>query len=170
MNQKLSYSFPPLLSGRPHTLILGTMPGEKSIEAGQYYAHPQNQFWRLIGDVCGMPPALSYDERALFLTRNGIAVWDVVHSCRRAGSMDADIKEEIVNDFQSFFLEYPSIRRVVFDSLKAEQLYNRHVLPKLANALEYARIPSPSPAYAKMRYAEKLAVWRQILKNPVDRR
>lgn len=162
-DSSLSFSFPPIAQGEPHTLILGTMPGQKSLEAAQYYAHPQNQFWRYIEQIYGIDRSLPYKERTLALTRCGVAVWDVVHSCRRDGSLDSAIMEETENDFAAFFEKFPTIRRVVFDSLTAEKLYNRHVLPKIKLPLRYARVPSPSPAYAKLRFEQKLAQWRDVL-------
>ena len=154
-------AFPPIVGREPHTLILGTMPGGKSLLHQQYYAHPQNQFWRLMGDLYGAGRDLPYDRRLIRLKEQGIAVWDVLSSCKREGSMDADITEPVVNDFPAFFRQYPTIRRVIFDSLTAENLYRRHIVPP--PPLVYSRVPSPSPAYARLRYEEKLALWRDVL-------
>lgn len=162
-----SYSFPPIIGQAPHTLILGTMPGLKSIAAGQYYAHPQNIFWKIMGDIYGAGPEKPYNERIDILTSHGIAVWDVVHSCRRAGSLDADIRQAIPNDFASFFKNHPTIRRVIFDSGKAEQIYLRMVLPNLSLPLHYLRVPSPSPAHARLPYPEKRAIWTSVLTAPL---
>jgi TDG/mug DNA glycosylase family protein len=156
-------AFPPILPEKPHTLILGTMPGLKSLKFQQYYAHPQNQFWKFMGDIYGANPSLPYEERLRILKEHGIAVWDVVQACQRQGSMDADIKNEVVNDFEAFFQRHPTIRRVVFDSLTAEKIYNKRVLPMLTKNLQYARVPSPSPAHARMSYTAKLARWREVL-------
>ena len=153
----------PIADQNANTLILGTMPGKKSLEAGQYYAHPQNQFWRILGQIYNFSPLLSYDSRVEVLKQNGIAVWDVLHSCVRSGSMDADIEAEEPNDFKTFFKQHPAIVRVVFDSIKAEQLYISHILPSLPVTLSYYRVPSPSPAYARIPFAEKLAAWERIL-------
>ena len=160
---KLIVAFPPIIAPKAHTLILGTMPGVRSLEANQYYAHPQNQFWRFMGDIYGAGPSLPYDRRVQILKDKGIAVWDVVHACSRKGSMDADIKDEVANDFETFYRENPNIRRVVFDSLTAETIYKRRVLPVLRHSLSYARVPSPSPAHARLRYADKLVLWRKAL-------
>ncbi len=116
-----------------------------------------------MGDIYGAGLTLPYDERVQILKDAGIAVWDVVHACRRAGSMDADIKDEVPNDFESFYEKNPSIRRVVFDSLTAETIYKRKVLPALTKTLEYVRVPSPSPAHARLRYEEKLILWKKAL-------
>lgn len=104
-------AFPPIIGKNPHTLILGTMPGAKSLFHDQYYAHPQNQFWRLMGDIYGATPDLAYNERLKILKEHGIAVWDVLQSCVREGSMDSDIKHATPNDFSIFFKKYPSIKK-----------------------------------------------------------
>lgn len=158
-------AFPPIVGPNPHTLILGTMPGQKSLTLGQYYAHPQNQFWRLMGDIYGALPSLPYETRVDILKNQGIAVWDVLASCSRSGSMDADIKNPVANDFAAFFEQYSSIECVVFDSLTAVKLYDRLVLPGLARSLSYKRVPSPSPAYARLTYAGKLALWSAALRG-----
>ncbi len=163
MNDKRLTAFPPILKGKPKVLILGTMPGGKSLERQQYYAHPQNQFWRLMGDIYGAKASLPYDERLKILYAAGVAVWDVLHSCERVGSMDADIKNVEVNNFEQFFRKHKSIQRVVFDSATAEHYYRRRALPTLTIDLEYRRVPSPSPAHARMRYEEKLSLWREAL-------
>lgn len=166
--QPVLNAFPPILPARPHTLILGTMPGGKSLEMQQYYAHPQNQFWRFMGDIYGTHKFLPYDERVAILKQKNIAVWDVLSSCTRKGSMDADIKNAIVNDFTKFYRDHPTIKIVVFDSLTAENYYLKYALPSLtsdhAKSLIYKRVPSPSPAYARIPYDQKLFMWRDALK------
>lgn len=154
-------AFPPILGKNPHTLILGTMPGVRSLKENRYYAHPQNQFWRLMGDIYGASPDLPYDKRLTVLKNQGIAVWDVLQSCIREGSMDSDIKLSQSNDFQTFFGCNPTINRVVFDSLKAEELFKK--IQGNFLLLEFCRVPSPSPAHARLRYAEKLAIWKEVL-------
>ena len=161
-------AFPPILPKAPHSLILGTMPGGKSLEKQQYYAHPQNQFWRFMGDIYGALPAFPYEQRVEILKENGVAVWDVLSSCTRIGSMDADIKNAVVNDFEKFYNDHPTIKLVVFDSLTAENYYLKQALPTLktphALSLMYKRVPSPSPAYARMSYSQKLLMWTDVLK------
>jgi len=119
-----------------------------------------------MGDIYGAGVSLPYEARLQVLKDKGVAVWDVVRACTRAGSMDADIKNEEVNDFESFFNAHPAITLVVFDSLKAETIYKRRVLPNLTRHLSYRRVPSPSPAHARMRYDEKLALWSAALVKP----
>lgn len=156
-------AFPPILPVKPHTLILGTMPGEKSLEANEYYAHPQNQFWKFMGDIYGAEQSLPYTQRIEILKKQNIAVWDVLQTCIRKGSMDSDIKNPIVNDFANFYNKNPTIALVVFNSLVAEKLYKRLVLHTLTQQIEYRRVPSPSPANARLNYADKLALWKETL-------
>lgn len=159
-------AFSPILPAHPRILILGTMPGGKSLELNQYYAHPQNQFWKFMGDIYGAHKSLPYTERVQILKDNAVAVWDVLSSCTRVSSMDADIKNAVVNDFEKFYHQNPTIHLVIFDSLTAENLYLKHALPTLSKELIYKRVPSPSPAYARINYETKLAMWRDALHDP----
>jgi hypoxanthine-DNA glycosylase len=147
-------------------LILGSMPGEASLYAGQYYAHERNAFWRIMGDLLGAGLSLPYRERLERLTEAGIALWDVIAACERSGSLDADIVGASVraNDFVSFFSAHPGIRRVYFNGAAAEANFRRHVLPGLAGCGPLlVRLPSTSPAHAAQGYAEKLAAWSVIV-------
>jgi double-stranded uracil-DNA glycosylase len=159
--------FPPIARRDAHTLVLGSLPGRKSLEMQQYYAHPQNSFWRIIVrlfGVDGMPP---YEERMNILHRHGIALWDVLAAAERPGSLDSSIVHASAqaNDFPAFFRTHPRIRRVFFNGRKAEDMYRRFVLPKLGAdfpQIRYAGLPSTSPAHAGMTFARKLARWRVI--------
>jgi len=141
------------------------MPGAASLAAGQYYAHPRNAFWRITAEVAGFDAEAPYAARTRALAEAGIALWDVLHSCVRPGSLDTGIEHdsEIANDFRAFFRAHPRIERVFFNGAKAEASYRRHVLPGIAVALRYHRLPSTSPAHASVPYARKLAAWRAIL-------
>lgn len=159
-------SFPPVAAPDARRLILGSMPGEASLNAGQYYAHPRNAFWRIMGDLLGAGPALPYPARLARLTAAGIALWDVVADCERRGSLDAAIVRESVqaNDFRHFFAEHPGIEQVFFNGAAAEKLFRRHVLPGLDGVpIELHRLPSTSPAHAARGYADKLAAWSVIV-------
>lgn len=144
------------------------MPGRASLEAGQYYAHPRNLFWRIMSDVCGGRPALLYQARLRMLKAGGIALWDVLDSCVRPGSADSDIERSSMraNDFAPFFRRHQGIRLVLFNGAKAEECYWRRVLPFLSPAcagLKYRRLPSTSPAHAALLYTEKLAAWKAAI-------
>lgn len=157
-------SFPPVAESDATVLILGSMPGKESLKHNQYYAHPQNAFWKIMGELVGARRELPYPERLLKLTAAHIALWDVLKTCEREGSLDSDIQNETANDFAAFFKAHPLITHVFFNGAKAEHSFNkfvrgRHALPQL----EFTRLPSTSPAHAGMRYGEKLKLWSAAL-------
>jgi double-stranded uracil-DNA glycosylase len=160
--------FPPLASPDAKVLILGSFPGKESLRKQEYYAHPRNTFWFIIRSLFHLEDALSYEERAQVLRSRRLALWDVVSSCRRVGSLDSSIDNTTiqVNDFKTFFREYKDIERVFFNGLKAEKEYQRRVLPEASSfcrALQYHRLPSTSPAMAMLTRDEKLARWARVL-------
>lgn len=159
-------SFAPIADASARVLILGSMPGEASLRAGQYYAHPQNNFWRMMAALIPLDPGADYEHRMQALKSAGIAVWDVLHSCERAGSMDANIvkSSQQANDFVTFFSSHRKITHVFFNGGAAEQVYRKTVLPVLgAQHVEYLRLPSTSPAYAAISFERKLEAWRALL-------
>ena len=156
-------SFPPIERADARILILGSMPGEASLRAGQYYAHPQNLFWRIMGELLGFDPALPYARRTQALKSARIALWDVLHSCRRKGSRDSAIDDTtlVANDFAGFFPHHPQIAHVFFNGAKAEACYRKHVRPFVEfEPAGYLRLPSTSPANASIPYERKLEAWR----------
>lgn len=159
--------FPPIAAPSARVLVLGSLPGRASLEAGEYYGHPRNAFWPIMGELFDAGPNLEYPERARRLTRSGVALWDVIRSCRRVGSADADIERgsEVPNDFEYFFATHPGIRAVFLNGGMAELAWRRHALPQLEprlRALPQIRLPSTSPAHASRTQAQKLAAWRQV--------
>ena len=157
------HSFPPIAAPGATLLILGSMPGRASLLANQYYAHPRNAFWPIMGELFGAGPELPYARRVRVLKRAGIAVWDVLASCTRGSSLDSDIDEDSIvpNDFASFFRAHPRIQRVFFNGAKAEASFRRHVLHRIAaTTLHFERLPSTSPAHASWSHARKLKAWR----------
>jgi TDG/mug DNA glycosylase family protein len=158
-------SFAPVAGPAAAVLILGSMPGEASLRARQYYAHPRNLFWPILGALVGAHPSLPYAARLRKLASHRIALWDVLKSCARAGSLDADIEHGSIvpNDFATFYEDHPLIRMVFFNGAMAERCYRRHVLPQLGgSAIAYARLPSTSPAHAALSFEQKLQTWRLI--------
>ncbi len=159
--------FPPIAGRDAHTLILGSLPGQRSLQMQQYYAHPHNAFWKLIRAIFGAEGSLSYAQHVRVLRRHGIALWDVLAAAERPGSLDSSIvhASALANDFGTFFRARPRIRRVFFNGRKAEDLYRRCVLPGLGDEfphIEYHGLPSTSPAHAGMSFARKLERWRRI--------
>jgi len=162
----LCHGFPPVAGPRARCLILGSMPGRASLQADQYYAHERNAFWRIMGELFGAGPDQSYAQRLATLQAAGIALWDVIAACERAGSLDADIVGASVraNDFAAFLRQQPEIRRVFFNGAAAEAAFRRYVLPGLAGRpLLLQRLPSTSPAHAARSYGEKLAAWSVLV-------
>jgi TDG/mug DNA glycosylase family protein len=159
--------FPPIANRAAHTLILGSLPGRKSLEMQQYYAHPHNTFWKLIGHIFDIAPDLTYAQRTRVLTRHGIALWDVLAGAERPGSLDSSIVHATAeaNDFREFFRKHPKVRRVFFNGRKAEEIFTKRVLPQIAAefpGVQYRGLPSTSPAHAGMSFEKKLAQWRAI--------
>ena len=133
----------------------------------QYYAHPQNAFWKLIEAIFEAESGSSYARRVGLLTAHRIALWDVLAAAERPGSLDSSIvhASALANDFAGFFRKHPRVMRVFFNGRKAEQMFRRFVLPKLGAEfvhLHYESLPSTSPAHAGMSFAKKLQRWRRI--------
>lgn len=161
MSTPLLRGFPPVVDERARTLILGSFPSAQSLVAGQYYANPRNAFWSITGELFGFEAAAPYDRRLAELQTHGIALWDVLHACRRGGSADSAIDPTslVVNDFGNFFADYPAITAVYFNGVKAADLYRRRVVS--SDEIQYHRLPSTSPAHA-IRPGAKLAAWAVI--------
>lgn len=168
LKRELTVGFSPIAGGRPRVLVLGSLPGRKSLEMRQYYAQPQNGFWRIMGAIFGAGPSLPYPERLEQLVANRVAVWDVVAAGERNGSLDSAIVASsiVVNDFGAFFARHGDIGLVCFNGTKAAELYRRRVLPSLAPkfaALPSRVLPSTSPANASVPFAVKLTSWSAAL-------
>lgn len=162
-----SSGFAPIVSENVRLLILGTMPGVASLLKQQYYGHPRNAFWPIMAALYELNPEADYQSRKEVLLDHGIAVWDVLQSCKRQGSLDADIdmKSIKINDFASFFAHYRHIRRIFFNGKAAEKLYRKHVLPNLNQhpaEIQYQCLPSTSPAYASLSLEQKAEAWKVI--------
>jgi hypoxanthine-DNA glycosylase len=159
---RLVRSFPPVAARDAEVLILGSMPGEASLAAGRYYAHPQNAFWPVMAALLGFEAQAPYALRLRALKSARIALWDVLHACRRRGSLDADIAREGLeaNDFVAFFRTHACIRHVFFNGAKAEECFRRHVARE--PGVPWQRLPSTSPAHAALSFDAKLRAWRAV--------
>jgi len=161
------HSFAPIENHAATVLILGSVPGKVSLEKGEYYAHRQNHFWKIMRELLEFPPELLYQERLEMLQSSGIALWDVLQTCVREGSLDTRIEasSEVPNDFNTFFSQHPRITHVFFNGAKAEQCFHKHVRPALKpNELQYQRLPSTSPANAGIPYEKKRLAWQAVTK------
>ncbi len=143
------------------------MPGKASLAANQYYAHPRNGFWPIISSILGVPSDAPYEKRCRALITQRVALWDVLKTCTRTGSLDSDIVESSIvpNDFETFLSGHPAIATIFFNGAKAEQTYKRHVLPKLPERfarIRLVRLPSTSPANASIPLAVKLQRWKEV--------
>ena len=157
---------PPMIDAQARTLILGSFPSEASLKAQQYYAHRQNQFWKILGAVLGQPLyEMEYEKRWRHLHAAGIAVWDVYATCEREGSLDSDIRLGVANDFASLRKIAPDLRRVCFNGQTAGKFQRL-----LADSgYEVRVLPSTSPAYT-LGFEKKLALWQdQLLMTPSGR-
>ncbi len=158
--------FAPIADARARLLILGSMPGGHSLRLGEYYAHPRNRFWPIMAELCGFDAALAYPQRLEALKSSGIALWDVLHACRREGSADAKIDDASLelNDIAGFLRQHPRIHAILFNGAKAEQCFLRHARSTLdETSLRCLRLPSTSPAHATLGQQQKLAAWRSAL-------
>ncbi len=166
----VSRGFPPIARADARVLILGSLPSQASLRAQEYYAHPRNAFWILMKTIAGADG--DYAERCEALQARGIAVWDVLSSSVRPGSLDADIDLGTArpNDFQRFFAGHSDIRLVCFNGRKAEAMFRQLVQPKLSPGIfDTALLPSTSAAHASLSVAEKLAIWRGIIEPELRR-
>jgi hypoxanthine-DNA glycosylase len=166
MCSSVVHGFEPVARRDAWLLILGSMPGEESLRVARYYANPRNAFWPILGDLLGFDTDAAYRDRLRALRGARIALWDVLRSCRRRGSLDANIDPRSLdaNDFRAFFGRHRGIRRVLFNGGTAQTLFLRHVLPRLDDVrFTTQKLPSTSPANASWSYARKLRAWRSAV-------
>ena len=155
--------FPPIADHDSRILILGTMPGEKSLELQQYYGHRGNQFWRILFALFHTPFTEDYRERVRVLHVHKIALWDVLATCERQGSADSNITNETANDFGTLYTRCPYIRAIFFSGKKAEALYGKYAIHP--NHLPVFTLPSPSGAHASVNLEAKIDAWRAITEH-----
>lgn len=159
---------PPVASRDAMVLVLGSYPGAQSLATRRYYAHGQNRFWGTMSRIVGVGESAPYEERLCALRAHRVALWDVLATCEREGSMDADIVPgtEVVNDFAAFFARHRAIRGVCFNGRTAAALFSRHVLPEDVwddSDLLFQVLPSTSPAHAAMRARELADHWDRAI-------
>lgn len=161
--------FDPIAGPGARVLVLGSLPGRRSLETGQYYAHPRNAFWPIMRSLVNAEG--SYERRCDCLVAARIAVWDVLHAAVRPGSLDSSIstKSMQTNDFHSFFAQHSALQCIGFNGAKARALFQRHVAPRLgADLPPTCLLPSTSPAHAALSVGEKTRIWRSMLGPSLD--
>jgi hypoxanthine-DNA glycosylase len=151
----------PVFDGKSKVLILGSFPSVKSREQGFFYGHPQNRFWRVMAEVCGVDAPVTIEEKKHLLLDNGIAVWDVIHSCEISGSADSSIKNAVPNEI-SFILENSNIKQIYTNGKKADSLYKKYIEKSVG--IEAVCLPSTSPANAAWSFEKLCECWKSQIK------
>jgi hypoxanthine-DNA glycosylase len=145
-------------------LVLGSLPGEASLAQSQYYAHPQNRFWHLIGDVIGVAlPGMAYEARLQALLDHRVGLWDVIAKAKREGSLDSRIRDHATNDLAALVAGLPNLVAVAFNGGTAAKI-GMKALAESRRSLNLVKLPSSSPAYAAVPYADKLRAWEALRK------
>lgn len=159
MSEILEHPFKPIVFKDTQILILGSFPSIQSFEKNFYYAHPRNQFWKLLESITSYP-VNNRDQKVWLLKECKFGLWDMVKVCSRENSLDSSLENEEVNDLAAFLEEYPSITKVAFTGKKAEALFKTHFSHL---NIETVYLPSPSAAYAKMTFDAKVSEYKKQL-------
>lgn len=154
-------SFAPISGPETKILILGSLPGDKSLALNEYYGHPRNRFWRIISEITQSTPPATYTDKKALLQKTSIGVWDVAHKAIRKGSLDAVIKQEEPNDLDSFISAHSNLKTIGFNGKKAEKLFDKYFTRK--PEIRYVSLPSTSPANAAIHFENICKTWEQIL-------
>lgn len=159
LSESLEHPFKPIVFKDTEVLILGSFPSIKSFENNFYYAHPRNQFWKILHEVTEYP-VNNRDQKIWLLKESRFGLWDMIRSCHRENSLDSSLESEEVNDIAGFLEDHPSIQKLAFTGKKSEALFKTHF--SYLN-IETVYLPSPSSAYAKMHIEEKINVYKEKL-------
>lgn len=163
--------FAPLLCDSPRMLVLGSLPGDRSLAEDEYYAHPSNRFWKVLAALCGEPLPSCYEAKKRMLARAGILLWDVYASARRMGSMDADIRGGSFNDIAGLLARFPSVGTVVLNGRTAQEAFSRYLsrLPERERhsiaGMRICPVPSTSPANARYTLAGLVEAWAEAFRG-----
>jgi len=154
-------SFPPFVNDQTEILILGTMPGAMSLEKQEYYAYPQNQFWKIMYTLFSeLPVSTNFSEKVKLLQDNNIGIWDVLANCERKGSLDIHIKNQVENDIEGLLQKHPKIKTILFNGKESYKYFDRKF--KHLEGITYHVLPSTSPANT-IGFDKKLEAWRKAL-------
>lgn len=154
-------SFDPISNTETTILILGTMPGDKSLELSEYYGHSRNKFWKIISTITNNELPLSYEDKKSLLFRTKIGIWDVAHKANRKGSLDIAIKDEEPNDLTNFISRHKNLKVIGFNGTKATTLFDKYF--KRQTEIKYFTLPSTSPANTGINFEDICKTWKQIL-------
>lgn len=154
-------SFEPISDANTSILILGSLPGDKSIELGEYYGHSRNRYWSVIASITNNELPLTYPEKKALLLKTGIGVWDVAHSANRKGSLDGAIHDEEPNDIDGFIARHKKLKVIGFNGLKSQALFEKYFDKRYG--IEHISLPSTSPANARIDIDRLCNQWRQLL-------
>jgi hypoxanthine-DNA glycosylase len=158
----LLQGLPPVAGPKPRLLVLGSFPSVASLASQQYYAHPRNHFWRILGALWQLPLAeWPYAQRIAQAQQSGLAIWDVYAACRREGSLDAAIEDARLNDLAGFVARHPSCQVIAHNGGESA----RAMRVTQALGLPVRRLPSTSPANASWSFERKLAAWRAVFEE-----
>ena len=158
-NKQITHPFQPIVFKNSQTLILGSFPSIDSFDKSFYYAHPRNQFWKILSALSNYP-VNNRDQKIWLLKETKLALWDMVKSCQRENSLDSSLEAIEVNDIAQFLEEHSSIKKVAFTGRLAEKLFKMH-FDYLE--IETVYLPSPSSAYAKMSFEQKVEIYHELL-------
>ncbi len=156
---KTEYAFKPIVFKNTELLILGSFPSIKSFETNFYYGHPRNQFWKILKAMTSYP-INNHDQKIWLLKESKIGLWDMIATCQRESSLDSSLEDETVNDIATFLEANPNIKKLAFTGRKSEALYKTHFGHL---DIETVYLPSPSAAYAKMTFDEKVTAYKTAL-------
>ncbi len=154
-------SFDPISNSETTILILGTMPGDKSLELSEYYGHSRNRFWKVISAITNNVLPVTYSDKKAFLLKTKIGFWDVAHKANRKGSLDSAIENEELNDLESFIARHKNLKVIGFNGAKSVALFDKYFERK--GGIKYISLPSTSPANTGIDFENICKVWRQIL-------
>ncbi|MGV8134809.1 MAG: DNA-deoxyinosine glycosylase [Mangrovibacterium sp.] len=153
-------SFDPVSNADTTVLILGTMPGDKSLELGEYYGHSRNRFWKIISTITDNDLPQTYADKKALLLKTKIGIWDVAHKANRKGSLDSAIEDDEPNDLNDFIAKHENLKIIGFNGSKSETLYNKYFDRKIG--IKYISLPSTSPANTGIDFENICKKWRQI--------
>ena len=157
---QITRSFDPIVYSNTKILVLGSLPGKKSLELREYYGHPRNRLWKILAHLTGNEIPQNYERKKEFLFKNNIGLWDVAHSAYREGSLDSKIKKENPNDIEDLLESYETIKVIGFNGKKSEKMFFKYFTEKLG--IKYVPLPSTSPANMAINFEEMCRRWSEL--------